>query len=109
MGVDVMRPVFHSVPKCRVTLLAREVWIRGPGTPPAVKGLVWYADGSRMLGRVRARNYGQSLGRRLSICPGKYAAVFQAKIRAILACFYEIQMNDTKGKYISIYSDSRQL
>jgi hypothetical protein len=26
-----------------------------------------------------------------------------------LACFYEIQMNDTKGKYISIYSDSRQL
>jgi len=102
-----MRPVFNSIPKCRVTLLTREEWIRGPGTPPAVKGLIWYTDGSRMLGGARARDYGQSLGRRLSICPGKYAAVFQAEILAILACVYEIQMNDTQGKYINIYSDTR--
>jgi hypothetical protein len=107
VGVDVMRPVFNSLPKCRVTLLTREEWIRGPGTPPAVKGLVYYAHGSRMLEGARARDYGQSLGRRLSIWPGKHAAVFQAEMRAILACVYEIQMNDTLGKYISIYSDTR--
>jgi len=63
--------------------------------------------GSRMLRGARARDYGQSLGRRHSICPGKYAAVFQAKIHAILACVYEIQVNNTLGKYISIYSDTR--
>jgi hypothetical protein len=109
MGVDVMRPVFNSVPKFRVTLLTREEWIRGLGTPPAVKGLIWYTDRSRMLGGARARDYGQSLGRRLSICPGKYAAVFQAKKHAILACVYKILMNDRQGKYISISSDVRRL
>lgn len=28
MAVDVMRPVFHSEPKCRVTLLTIEEWIQ---------------------------------------------------------------------------------
>jgi hypothetical protein len=28
-------------------MLAREEWTRGPGTPPTVKGLVWFIDGSR--------------------------------------------------------------
>jgi len=42
------------------------------------------------------------------ICPGKCAAVFQAESHAILACIYEIQMNNRQGKYISIYSDTRR-
>jgi hypothetical protein len=41
MGVDVMKSVFNLEPKYRVTMLTREEWTRGPGTPPAVKGLVW--------------------------------------------------------------------
>jgi hypothetical protein len=101
-GVDVLRP-FNSVHKCRVTLLIREVWIREPGIPPAVKGQM----GPVCWGGARAREYGQSLGRKLIICLGKYAAVFQAESHAILACIYEIQMNDRQGKYISIYSDTR--
>jgi hypothetical protein len=47
------------------------------------------------------------LGRRLSICLGKYAAVFQAEALTILACVYEIQMNDRQEKYINIYSDNQ--
>ena len=50
MGVDVMKPIFNLEPKCRVTMLTREERTRGPGTSPAVKGLVWFADGSRTLG-----------------------------------------------------------
>jgi len=29
-------------------MVTREEWTRGPGTPPVVKGLVWFTDGSRM-------------------------------------------------------------
>jgi hypothetical protein len=29
-------------------MVTREEWIRGPGTPPVVKGLVWFTDVSRM-------------------------------------------------------------
>jgi len=47
MGDDVMRPAFNFEPKYRVTMLTKEEWNRGPGTTPAVKGLVWYTDGSR--------------------------------------------------------------
>jgi len=73
--------------------------------PPAVKGLVGYTDGSRTLGGARAIGNGQSLGRRLSISLGEYAAVFQAEIYAILACAYDIQMNNRPEKYVSIFSD----
>lgn len=45
--VDVMRPGFEFETKYRVTMLSREEWTRGPGTPSTVKGLVWYPDGSR--------------------------------------------------------------
>jgi len=37
MGIDVMRPVFNLEPKCRDTMLTREEWSRGPGTPSVVK------------------------------------------------------------------------
>ena len=40
MGVDVMRPTFNSEPKYRVTMLTKEEWATGTGTPPAVKGIV---------------------------------------------------------------------
>ena len=52
----------------------REEWTRGPGTSPAVKGLVWTPGGTG------AEVYGQSLGRKLSISLGKHATVFQAEI-----------------------------
>jgi len=49
MGVDVMKAVFSLEPKYRVAKLTREKWTRGPGTPPAVKGLVWFTGGSRTV------------------------------------------------------------
>ena len=45
MGVSVMMPVFNLEPHYRVTALTREEWIRGPGTPRVVRGLVWFTDG----------------------------------------------------------------
>jgi hypothetical protein len=48
-GVEVMKPVFNLEPKYRVTVLSRHEWTRGPGNPPAVKGLVWFMDGSRTV------------------------------------------------------------
>jgi hypothetical protein len=72
------------------------------------KGLVWYTDGHRMQdGRTGAGVWGQSEGRRLSISLGKYVAVFQAEINAILACVYEIQNNVRSEKYTTICSDSQ--
>jgi hypothetical protein len=50
MGNDIMRPVYNFEPKYRVDMLTREEWTKGPGSPPVVKGLIWYTDGSRMQG-----------------------------------------------------------
>jgi len=66
------------------------------------KGLVWFTDGSRTAEGIGAAVYGQSLGRRHSISLGKHATVFQAEVYAILACVYEIQMNVSLEKYVSI-------
>jgi hypothetical protein len=106
MGLDVMRPAFNLEPKYRVTMLTREEWTRGPGTPPEVKGLLWFTDGYRMKEGTAAAVYGQSVGRRLSIFLGKYDTVFQAEIDAILVCAYEIHMNVRPEKYAIICSDS---
>ena len=67
MGVDIMKPVLNLEPKYRVTVLTREEWTRGPGTPSAIKGLVWFTDGSRTTEGTGAEVYGQSANRRLSI------------------------------------------
>jgi hypothetical protein len=75
-----MRSAFNFEPKYRVTMLTTEEWTSGPGTPPAVKGLVLYTDGSRTAGGTGAAFYGQSLGKRLSISLGKHATVFRAEI-----------------------------
>ena len=42
----------------------RKDWTKGTGTPPVVKGLIWFTDGSKMEG-TGAGVYGQSAGRRL--------------------------------------------
>jgi hypothetical protein len=50
MKADVMRPAFDLKLKYRVTILTRKEWIRGPGTLIAIKGLLWFTDGSRPPG-----------------------------------------------------------
>jgi len=102
-----MKPVFNLEPKYRVTLLTREEWTRGPGTPPAVKELIWYTDGSRTAEGTGEGVYGQSVNRRLSIPLGKHATVFQAEVYAILACVQEIETQNRLEKYVSICSDSQ--
>ena len=76
------------------------------GSPPAVKGLVWFTDGSKMREGTGAGVYGQSVKRRLSFALGRYTTIFQAEIYAILACAYEIQSQNKPEKYVSICSDS---
>jgi hypothetical protein len=55
--VDVVRPAYHFKPKYRITVLTREEWTMGTGTPPIVKGHIWYTDGSRMKRGTRAGVY----------------------------------------------------
>jgi hypothetical protein len=81
-------------PRYRVTMLARGEWARCPGTPPMVKGLVWYTDGSKTVEGTGVGVYGQSVNRRLSISLDKHATVFQAEVYAILACVFEIETQD---------------
>jgi len=88
-------------------MLTREEWTRGPKTPPAVKGLVWFADGSRTAEGTGAGVYGQSVNRRLIISLHKHATVFQAEVYAILACVHEIETQERPEKYVSICSDSQ--
>jgi len=107
MRVDFMRPVYNLEPKYRVTMLTREEWTRGPGTPPAVKGLVWFTDRSRTAEGIGAGFYGLSVNRKLSIPLGKHVTVFQAEVYAILACAHEMEAQDWPEKYVSICSDSQ--
>jgi hypothetical protein len=101
MGVDAMRPAFNFEPKYRVTMLTSEDWTKGTGTLPAVKGLICFTDRSKMKEGTVAGVYGQSVGRRLSFCLGRYATVFQAEIYAILAYVHEIQFQNRPEKYVS--------
>ena len=107
MGVDVMRPAFNFEPKYRVTILTMEDWTRITGSPPVVKGVVWFTDRSGMKKGTEAGVYGQSVGRRLSFSLGRYATGFQAEIYAILACAHEIQFQSRPEKYVSICCDSQ--
>jgi len=87
-----MGPAFNFEPRYRVTTLTTEEWAKGPGTPPAVMGLVWYTDGSRLWRGTGSEVYGQSSGRRLSICLGKYDAVFQAKKYVSMSCDSQVAL-----------------
>jgi len=82
-------------------MLTREDWTRGTGTPPAVKGLVWFTDGSKMEEGTRAGVYGQAVGRRLSFSLGRDVTVFQGEIYASLASAHEIQFQGRPEKHIS--------
>jgi len=104
-----MQSVFNLEPKYRVTMLSREDWTRGHGTPHAVRGLVWFIDGSRNAEGTGAGVYGQSADISLSISLGKHATVFQAEVYAILACVHETETTDRPEKYVSICSDSQAL
>jgi hypothetical protein len=81
MGVGVVRQTFYLAAKYRVTTLTREEWIRGPVTHYVVKGLVWFwfTDEPRMMEGTGPGAYGQSLGRRLSICQGNMLQFFRLK------------------------------
>jgi hypothetical protein len=85
-----MKPAFNFEVKNMVTMLPRDECTRRPGTPPVVKGFIWFTDGLRMEG-TGAAVYGQSVGRRLSISLERYTKFFQAEIYASLACVYKIQ------------------
>ena len=87
-------------------MLTREDWTKATGTPPTVKGIAWYTDGSKMREGTGAGVYEQSVERRLSFSLGRYATVFQAEIYAILACAYEVQSQNRLERYVSICSDS---
>jgi hypothetical protein len=87
--------------------LTRKESTREPGAHPVVKGLVWFTDGSRMKEGTGTGVCGRSSGRRLSIFLGKYAAVLQTEVYAILACVHDNQMNARPEKYVSICSDSQ--
>jgi len=107
MGIDIMKPVFNLEPKYRVTMLTREEWTRSPGTPPVVKGLVWFTDGSRTEEGTGAWVFGQSVNRRPSISLGKHTTVFRAEVYAILAWVHKVRTQDRPEKYVSICSDSQ--
>jgi len=82
-------------------MLTREDWTKATGAPPAVKGLVWFTDGSKMREGTGAGVYWQLIGRRLSFSLGRKATVIQAEIYAILACAYEIKSQNRQEKYVS--------
>ena len=87
MGVDIIKPAFNSEPKYRVTMLTREDWAKGTGGPPAVKGLVWFTEGSKME-QTRAGVYGQSVGRMFRFSLGRYVTVFQVNIYMLSWCVF---------------------
>jgi len=47
MENNVTGPPFSFEPKFWVIMLTREARTRGPKSPPAVKGPIWYTDGSK--------------------------------------------------------------
>ena len=88
-------------------MLTREDWTRASGSPPDIKGLVWYTDGSKMKEGSGAGVYELSVKRRLGFSLSKHKTVFQAEIYAILDCVCEIQLQNRPQKYVSICSDSQ--
>jgi len=77
------------------------------GAIPPGKGLVWFTNESRKTEGVGTGVHSSSVGRRLSVSLGMYAAVFQAEVYVILACVYEIQTKARPEKYVGICSDGQ--
>jgi hypothetical protein len=102
MAVDLTKPAFNYETKYRVTMLTREEWTRGTGTPPAIKVLVWFTDGSRMEG-TGAGVYGKSVGRRVRVSLGMYATVF--KLRYMLSWNMLMKFNFMVDQRSTLVSD----
>jgi len=100
MRVDIMQPAHNFEPRYEVAMLTREDWTKTTAALTAVKGLVWFTDGSRTGKETGTGVYGQSVGRRLSFSLSRCVTVFQAEIYAILACVYEIQSQNRPEKYV---------
>jgi len=66
-----MRPAYNFEPQYMVTMLTREDWTKATGALPAVKGLVWFTDGSNMRQGNGDGIYVKSVGRRLSFSLGR--------------------------------------
>ena len=101
-GFGVVRLAFNLESQYIVILLLREVWTETAGVPPAIKGIVWFTDGSRMKAGTGRGVYMQSVGWMFSFSLGRYATVFHADLFAVLACVYEIQSQNLLEKYVSI-------
>jgi hypothetical protein len=91
-------PAYNFEAQYRVTMSTREDWAILTGGAPAVKGLIWFTDGSRMREGTGSGVCGQSVGRRFSFCLVRYARVLQAEIYAILACVHETQFHNSQEK-----------
>jgi hypothetical protein len=61
MRADVMRPAYFFDSRYRVELLSRKDWTTGTGTPPIVKGRVWFTYGSRMGGELGLGSMGSPM------------------------------------------------
>jgi hypothetical protein len=100
MGVDVMRLATNVEPRYIVTMMTREEWTIGPVTPTAVKGLIWYTDGSRTRGwGLGYGDWGRSLwaifGKKPQYLYKKIGYCFPEHTYPILACAYGIHMDVT--------------
>ena len=101
-----MKPVFNLEPKYRVTMLTREELTSGPGTPPAVKGLIWFTDGSRLRSDwgwgqwAICRKKAQHLSRKTRYSLSGWG------ICNISLCSWNLT-HDRPEKYVSICSDSQ--
>ena len=84
--VDVMRPGYNFEPQYRVTMLPREDWTKATGAPPAVKGLVWFTDGSKIRDGTGDGVYGKLVGRRLSFSLRRYASLLGEDICYLRLC-----------------------
>ena len=107
MGVEVLKSAFNFEPKYRVTTLTGEEWTKGSVASSAANGLVWFTDGSKTKEGTGDGFYEQSVGERLNSSLGRYVTIFQAEIYAILACVYEIQIQNRPEKYVCVCSDSQ--
>jgi len=100
-----MRLAFNLESQYSVIMLLREVGTETTGVPPAIKGLVWFTDGSRMKAGTGRGVYMQSVGWMFSFSLCRYATVFHVELFAVLTFVYEFHSQNRCEKYVSICLD----